>query len=219
VELPRLPGHGTSVEDMVSTGWSDWCDEAEAALRRLQARCERVVVAGLSMGATLALWLAANDATIDALVCVNPLVVPHDEEILAMARDMVAEGDLYVPAGDSDIANPAAWESAYKKTPVPCYVSLQEGLAAFAPQLTAVSCPMLIMTSVQDHVVDPTNSDVVASTVKGPVTRVSLERSYHVATLDYDRDIIETQAVTFALSVLAPPGHPCGQYLFHTPSS
>ena len=59
VELPRLPGHGTTVEDMMTTGWADWTAEAEAAYQRLAARTEQVVVAGLSMGGSLTLWTAA----------------------------------------------------------------------------------------------------------------------------------------------------------------
>jgi carboxylesterase len=30
VELPRLPGHGTSVEDLMTTGWADWSGPARA---------------------------------------------------------------------------------------------------------------------------------------------------------------------------------------------
>ena len=52
VEVPRLPGHGTSVEDMLTTGWEDWSAEAEAALGRLAGRTERQFVAGLSMDFT-----------------------------------------------------------------------------------------------------------------------------------------------------------------------
>ncbi len=43
------------------------------------------------------------------------------------------------------------------------------------------------MTSPEDHVVPPTNSDHLAATLGGPVERVTLERSYHVATIDFDK--------------------------------
>jgi carboxylesterase len=46
-------------------------------------------------------------------------------------------------------------------------------------------------------------SDLFAAAVGGPVTRVSLERSFHVATLDYDKDIIERESVAFAQRVCA----------------
>ena len=45
VELPRLPGHGTTVEEMLTTDWSDWTGEVEAAYQRLSGRADRIVVA------------------------------------------------------------------------------------------------------------------------------------------------------------------------------
>jgi carboxylesterase len=62
---------------------------------------------------------------------------------------------------------------------------------------------VLIITSVQDHVVDPSNSDVLAAAVTGPVERLRLERSYHVATLDYDKDLVASATVDFARKVTA----------------
>src|SRR3954467_7806998 len=71
VELPRLPGHGTVIEDMVPTRWGDWSGAVEAAYTELASRCEKVVVAGLSMGGTLTAWLAANHPEIAGVVLVN----------------------------------------------------------------------------------------------------------------------------------------------------
>jgi carboxylesterase len=62
---------------------------------------------------------------------------------------------------------------------------------------------VLILTSPQDHVVPPTNSDHLASVVAGPVERVTLERSYHVATLDYDKDLIAERTAAFVRKVTA----------------
>src|SRR5688572_17793273 len=58
VELPRLPGHGTVVDDMIETGWTDWSATVEEAYQRLAARAGQVVVVGLSMGGSLTLWTA-----------------------------------------------------------------------------------------------------------------------------------------------------------------
>src|SRR5436190_3273338 len=77
VELPRLPGHGTSVEDMKPTRWADWSGEAEAAYQRLAARTERVVVAGLSMGGSLTLWTALQHPEVAGIVCINPATLPQ----------------------------------------------------------------------------------------------------------------------------------------------
>src|SRR3954451_1574560 len=59
VELPLWPGHGTSIDDMLTTSWDDWSAAADSAFAELATRCGKVVVAGLSMGGTLATWLAA----------------------------------------------------------------------------------------------------------------------------------------------------------------
>ena len=61
--------------------------------------------------------------------------------------------------------------------------------------------PLLLLTSPQDHVVEPAQSDFLASTYGGPVERVTLERSYHVATQDYDKDLIFESSVAFARRV------------------
>ena len=74
VELPRLPGHGTTVEDMITTGWPDWSAAAEATYEDLAGRTDSVVVAGLSMGGALTAWLASRLPYIACIVCVNPVV-------------------------------------------------------------------------------------------------------------------------------------------------
>src|SRR5437868_8083932 len=67
VELPLLPGHGTSVEDMLTTDFTDWAATAEAAYLDLAGRTNSLVTVGLSMGATLAAWVAARNPAIAGL--------------------------------------------------------------------------------------------------------------------------------------------------------
>ena len=52
---PRLPGHGTTPQDMATTSAKDWLGEAERALNELAARKSKVFVTGLSMGGTITL--------------------------------------------------------------------------------------------------------------------------------------------------------------------
>ena len=51
VSAPRMPGHGTTVEDLDATGPQDWLGAAEDALAELRRRCSTVFVAGISMAA------------------------------------------------------------------------------------------------------------------------------------------------------------------------
>jgi pimeloyl-ACP methyl ester carboxylesterase len=115
VELPLLPGHGTSVDDMLPTRWEDWSGAAAAAFADLSARCDGVVVAGLSMGGTLALWLAERHPGIAGLVLVNPLVAPPDDSVRALLDAMLAQGETVAPGIGSDIAKEGVAELAVRR--------------------------------------------------------------------------------------------------------
>lgn len=203
VELPLLPGHGTRVEDLLDKRWDDWFAAAESAYSSLAARCDRVVVAGLSMGGTLALALAEAHPEISGLVLVNPLAEPPAETFLEMLRTTLEQGVDRAPSIGSDIAAENRQEPAYDATPIEPLLSLMEAAGDVARRLGSVTCPVLLLSSRVDHVVPTTSGDRVAETVAGPVERVFLERSYHVATLDYDQAEIEERAVEFALKAVA----------------
>lgn len=203
VEAPRLPGHGTEVEDMLTTGFDDWLGAVEAVYGDLSRRAESVVVVGLSMGGTLGAWLTARHREIAGAVLVNPLVAPIDPAMLAMVEEMVQAGETVAPGIGSDIADPDAVEDAYLGTPLVPLQSLAAGVVTLQSELSRISCPVLLMTSTNDHVVEPSNSDHLASAVSGPVERVALEQSYHVATLDYDKELIIDRTLGFVRKVTA----------------
>ena len=200
VELPLLPGHGTSVDDMVETDWSDWSAAAEAAYTELAARCERVVVAGLSMGGTLALWLATRYPEIAGLVLVNPAVgsPANGEAMRGPLVELLNSGEQLMAGLSNDLADPDATELAYDQTPIAALVSLLGGIEELYPRLSDVACPVLLLVSPEDHVVPPGAREALAATVAGPIEDVTLERSYHVATIDYDRELVEQRAAEFA---------------------
>ena len=93
-------------------------------------------------------------------------------------------------------------ESAYAGTPVAAVLSLFEGIDVVAAHLGAISCPVLLLSSRQDHVVPSSSGDVLEAGVAGPIERVWLENSFHVATLDNDADEVNARVVTFASGVL-----------------
>jgi len=203
VELPRLPGHGTTVEEMATTSWADWSGAAEHVYAELAKRCDKVVVAGLSMGGTITAWLAARHPQIAGIVAINAAVEPPREALLDAVRQMRDQGLQTMPGVANDVADPQQKELAYNVVPLACLFSLFDAMNEVSAQLGKIRCPVLIMNSPQDHMVPPSSSDHLAAHVSGPVERVSLERSYHVATLDYDREEIERRAVEFARSVTA----------------
>lgn len=204
VEMPQLAGHGTVIEDMVPTRWADWTADVEAAYQRLASRASRIVVLGLSMGGSLTLWAGTRHPEVRGLVCVNPATLPQPAEVIDMLKGMVDAGQEVMDGIGSDIADPSTHETAYPGTPLAALHSFQvDGLVPLSREYGTLTMPLLLFTSVQDHVVDPGNSDALAAAYGGPVERVMLERSYHVATQDYDKDTIFGRSVEFVRKVTA----------------
>ena len=203
VELPRLPGHGTAVADMQETGWDDWLGEAERALEAVQARATGgVVVVGLSMGGALTAALAEGHSDLAGIVLVNtPVAAPA--ELLASLEEMMAGGMEVMDSIGGDIADPDADEASYDATPLRPLTTMLAAGEDVRARLGEVTCPALIITSRQDHVVNPADSDVLAESLGGPVERIWLEESFHVATLDFDRAEVEAATVAFAQKITA----------------
>ncbi len=197
VEMPLLPGHGTSVENLMVTRFEDWADAAEAAYQSLAARTEHVVVAGLSMGGTLSCWLAERHPELTGLVLINPLVEPLGDEMTDGLKALLDAGIESIDAIGSDIAKEGIEERAYPSTPVACLSSLFAAVDEVSAALDAISCPILLLSSKEDHVVTPSNGDHLMAHTSGPIEQIVLERSYHVATLDHDASLIEDQAAAF----------------------
>jgi carboxylesterase len=198
VDLPLLPGHGTDMSDLIDKRWTDWSATAEKVLTDLEKRCESVVVVGLSMGGTLTCWLAEHHPEVRAIAVVNPMVEPPDNSLREMIAGMIQSGETTAPGIGSDIAKPDTVELAYTGTPLQAALSFFEGVDDVAKSLADITCPVLLFTSIQDHVVPPSSSEILRSSVSGPVEQVFLERSFHVATLDYDADEIIAGVVNFA---------------------
>lgn len=202
VEMPRLPGHGTHVDDMIETGWDDWLTEAERALEALAARCPdgRLVVVGLSMGGALTAALAQGHPELAGIVVINtPIAVPA--ELAEGIEEMLAGGVETIDSIGGDLADPDADEVSYEATPLRSMLTMIIAGQDVRARLGEIRCPALIITSRQDHVVNPADSDVLADELGGPVERLWLEKSFHVATIDYDADIVQAATVDFARRV------------------
>jgi carboxylesterase len=207
VELPLLPGHGTAVQDMVPTRWKDWSTAAEKAYVDLAARTEAMVVVALSMGGTLACWLAEHHPDVLGLVLINPYVEPPAESYRDILRGLVAQGIELGPAVGSDIAKEGVVELAYESTPIQAGLSLFEGIDLVAGDLGRIQCPVLLFSSRQDHVVPSSSGDLLVAEVSSPVERVWLEQSFHVATLDNDGPEIVAGTVAFVTKRFAEGSH------------
>ncbi|MDQ7992212.1 MAG: alpha/beta fold hydrolase [Propionicimonas sp.] len=205
VRVPRLPGHGTTWQEMNETTWRQWYAEVDAALSQLWSSCDWVAVCGMSMGGALALRLAEQrPADVGALVLVNPAVGLKrlDLKLLPVLRRFTAS----FPGISNDIRKAGQDEVAYDRVPLHAMASQLELWRDVRGGLARVTAPLLYFRSLTDHVVDDLSQSVVLSGVSSRVHRfVELPQSYHVATLDHDAPLIFERSAEF-LAEQAPQG-------------
>nr|WP_269329031.1 alpha/beta fold hydrolase [Kineosporia babensis] len=205
VRLPRLPGHGTAVRDLARTGWLDWLAEAEGAYRELRARCRVVVVAGLSMGGALALALAQKHPSgVDGVILVNPAVRVEARGLFALPvlRWVVP----WLPPVGNDVKRPGVSEDAYHRIPSHALHSMLRGYRTVVADLPAVSQPVLLFRSTEDHVVPASSSALILDRVTSSrADEVILRDSYHVATIDNDAGAILRRSLGFLTDLAGAP--------------
>jgi carboxylesterase len=197
VRLPRLPGHGTTWQELAHTRWEDWYAEVDRSFDELRARSGEIFVMGLSMGGCLALRLAElRGAAVSGLVLVNPSVTA-DTRLFALAPVM----KLVVPSLKgitSDIKKENTTELGYQRVPVKAAATLPVLWRTTQARLKDVTQPVLVYRSTVDHVVGPASLKVLRGALPpGQLEVRECADSYHVATLDNDAQAIFTGSLEF----------------------
>lgn len=197
VRLPRLPGHGTTWQELNATRWQDWYAEVLRAYDEVAARCETVFGAGLSMGATLVTRLAEEKGDgIAGLVLVNPSygTVRFDARFAKYIGWLVKSR----PGIGSDIKKESTTELSYDRTPVQAFASLQQLWKVVIADFGRLTAPVLMYRSNEDHVVEPLSAGLLKQGASATTVReVLLHDSYHVATMDNDAQTIFDGSVEF----------------------
>lgn len=214
VSLPRLPGHGTTWQEMARTGSQDWYAEVDRAFEELRGRTDEMFVMGLSMGGCLALRLAeVHGAAVRGLVVVNPSIAADNKALFALLP--AVKWMLPSVAGiASDIKKPGATELGYDRVPVRAAATLPRLWRQTAADLGKITQPVLAYHSTEDHVVGPASLALLrAALPPGQLTVMDLADSYHVATLDNDAPVIFAGSLEFvrAHSTAGQPGRQAPQ--------
>lgn len=179
----RLPGHGVSPRALDQVTSRDWEEASEEGLSQLHGH-STVFVAGLSMGALLALLLAArHPSRVHGLVLLAPAIALQNRRLrLLRTLHVTPLFSLLRPwltKKSTDLQDPAALAAAPILAAFPSarlvdLTLLQETALRESRQVRA---PSLVVTAKEDHVVTSTG-------VRKLVKR--LRRSSHVEELHLD---------------------------------
>ena len=196
VALPLLAGHGLTPEAMEESLSTEWTADTERAYGWLRERTDQVFVFGLSMGGALAVWAAERHPEVAGLVTVNA-ILRHPQELV-----MRVFGRIGIPRWAKAIGNDTKLagvdERAYDKIPMRSTRQLALLLSAVRRDLRLVRCPALLFSSVTDHVVPPANQREIYSAIGSAYKElVELQNSYHVATMDNDKELVFARTLEF----------------------
>ena len=207
-----LAGHGGSPEDLARTGFEDWYRSAEQGFDELRSHGDPMVAVGLSMGAVLAARLAcerSNEVAGVAMLASAFYLNRSAEFALAIARRFRPFVRRLNIAGDGpDIADPETRRVYPRVTlmPVAAALELKRLSECVRAKLGNIRGPAIIMHSRQDHVC-PYRRNVPFLMRRLAVSDkrlVTLEESFHVVTVDRERERVAGEVLTFIKSCCFP---------------
>ena len=204
VSIPLLPGHGTTPGDLNLVKWQEWPAKVEGELEWMLSQGMKVFIFGLSMGGGTTLNVATrHQGSIAGIILVNPMMhvkfVPHQ---LAWAISRFQK--MRDSVGD-DIKKPGVTEHGYDSLPAVGVYQLLKMLNYTRKRLHDVTAPLMLFHSKEDHTLPVSNTEIIMKGVGSvPKQRIELINSYHVATLDYDQEIIFENSLIFVESYSQP---------------
>lgn len=195
--LPRLAGHGTNLDDMAASTYEDWINSIEEGLAKLKETCDTIIMSGLSMGGTLTLYMAAKHPEIKAIIPINAaVVIPYMHEAAHVDNEII-------PGSGSDIKKQGVPEIGYKDTPVKSILEIRKLMRIVEESLFQIKCPTLIFVSPEDHTVPAFNADLIYTSINSAQKSIiETPNSYHMATLDHDKEFIIEQSLSFVESII-----------------
>jgi carboxylesterase len=206
---PVLPGHGTTPEDLERTRWQDWAECVAESFDALASECDDVMVAGQSMGGTLALHLAAHDLRVRAVASLaTPIWLSGPlPPLLPLIRRLVR----WHRAGDDvDLWHPDAVEELYSYgiRPTRSINELRLVCAVVRNELAEIRAPVLVVHGERDRSIDPRCAREIGRRLIGSeaVQVELLPRSGHAISVDVDRDSVNVQILQW-FERFAPAGH------------
>ncbi len=200
VAIPRYPGHGTSLDDMLTTSIHDWYRTARETYIELARCAPRVIVVGLSMGGLFALNLACEFETSQTILISTPAKITDRRIYLAPLispfTPLWCEEDQKKGINDPDMR---AGHICYPEArPIRQAWQLFRFMKKTMKILPHVTGSVLIMQSERDEHIHPDSADLLeAGLTAATVERFSVKMSNHTITADFDRDKVTKKILDF----------------------
>jgi len=221
VRVPHFKGYGYHQGDTTYsvTAWRDWHDQVLAELRDMKGQYRTVAVGGLCIGAVLALSVAAEVGDEISGLSLLSTTLFYDGWSIPWYRFLLPLGyytplrHLYAykerePFGlkNSQLRQWVAREMAHKTSSIagasrltlPAVHEAELLIKSVKARLRRVTAPALVIHAVEDDVSTMRSADFVTDHIgSGRVVKIALHDSYHMITLDNEREYVADETVKF----------------------
>jgi carboxylesterase len=202
----KLAGHAGAPEELGEVTQANWYESVIEGFEQVRAYGDPNVVIGLSMGGVLAARLAVDQReAVSGVVMLAPaFFLPFTTQIMLRAIKPfsgIVDGIYFHKRGGSDIHDAAARQihPGSRLIPLRAALNLLELSDYVRPKLPELIQPCLLIHSRRDHTCPfKKNVEFVMAHLGGAEKRaVALDESYHVITVDSDKDRVAQETVDF----------------------
>jgi carboxylesterase len=212
--IPKIDGYlyGTPADNH-----ENWFSQVHNAIDQLKEQYRTINLVGISMGATLALAVASQRTDISSIALLSPVLrydgwsVPWYRFLLDIAYNLGIRNWEYSEREPFGIKNPdlrrrirdkfKAHELSEVGAPLITAKHLHEakGLMSYVTKnLDSISSRLLIIQSVEDDTCTTWSAEKIIASAKSDLRRtIWLGNSYHIVTIDNEREIVLNEVLRF----------------------
>ncbi|OEH86827.1 hypothetical protein BHU72_00740 [Desulfuribacillus stibiiarsenatis] len=197
VYAPLLAGHGTTVQDMAKTCWTDWWQSVTQGYEKLKLEgCTEIIGCGLSMGGILTLKLALNYPLKALVTMCAPIYLTDSRAYLSGLLKYVKKYQ------DKNNTHPyedmEAYQLAYQQMPLACIPSLLELINQVRPLIRHIETPALVLQSELDQTVQPKSGEYIFQELRSwKKEYITYSKSGHIITIDKERKHVFQDVANF----------------------
>lgn len=196
----RLAGHGTTVEEMGHTSWSEWYHSACDGYHLLRGICDEISVIGLSMGALLAMQVAFNFPVKKVVAMSAPIFITKENNLRLLPSIERSVGRYQRKNRRAMPELAKRYNVSYNKMPLVCVHQLLDVIAQTKAILPDLKKPILIVQSDNDHTVKAESGTYIYEHVGSEDKELfKLSLSGHIVTLDIEHDKLFRKIKEFLL--------------------
>jgi carboxylesterase len=206
VDAMLLPGHARGIEDLAATRWANWTAAVESAYLHLKEQHQQAFVIGFSLGALLAAHLATRHSP-TGVIAISPLIRVNPKrygDVSLRVRLWLAKGFFFTRVLElhrpSDIHDPVVKEAcrSHPFYPIGTSQSILELTQMTMKEVRRIKCPLLVLQSRHDQVVDPSASEAFYNAAASADKELQwFENSGHELLLDQEKQQVFANVLEF----------------------